>query len=148
MLRWLNFRSSGFWTVSVLLFASGLGLSLSLSADDGQPAPAAKTEYFSPEGLPKAKAPFSATQDCVEPLDVIRSKHGSFLMHIRDETVHNGIRGNKHSLNNCIDCHVTPNAQGETLSVHQDPQHFCSSCHEFAAVKVDCFQCHASTPAE
>jgi hypothetical protein len=26
------------------------------------------------------------------------------------------------------------------------PQHFCRSCHDYAAVKVDCFECHASRP--
>lgn len=26
------------------------------------------------------------------------------------------------------------------------PGQFCASCHRFAAVSLDCFQCHATTP--
>jgi len=29
-----------------------------------------------------------------------------------------------------------------------DPQHFCRTCHDYAAVRPDCFQCHASRPGE
>jgi hypothetical protein len=25
--------------------------------------------------------------------------------------------------------------------------HFCQSCHNYAAVKIDCFECHSSKPA-
>jgi hypothetical protein len=81
---------------------------------------------------------------CVEPPEVMRRQHMSFLKHQRDDTVHGGIRGAKHSLQRCVDCHASP----ATGSVAQAPGDFCSSCHQYAAVKIDCFECHASKPAK
>jgi len=79
---------------------------------------------------------------CVEPPEAMRRLHMSFLKHQRDDTVHGGIRGAKHSLKGCVDCH----ASAETGSVAKAPGDFCSSCHQYAAVKIDCFECHASKP--
>jgi hypothetical protein len=103
--------------------------------------------------LPKAKGNYSETQQCVEPIDMIRRLHGSLLKQQRDKTMHQGIRTEsdgkpaKHSLIGCIDCHVVPDAQGQFPNIHT-PQHFCNSCHTYAAVHVDCFQCHASVPGK
>ena len=80
---------------------------------------------------------------CVEPPEVMRRQHMSFLKHQRDETVHGGIRGAKHSLQGCVDCHASP----ATGSVAAAPGDFCSSCHQYAAVKIDCFECHRPKPA-
>ena len=66
-------------------------------------------------------------------------------MHQRDETVHRGIRTRKHSLKECIECHVQRDDAGSTIPVDA-PGQFCQSCHEYAAVSMDCFQCHATTP--
>ena len=46
-------------------------------------------------------------ENCVEPVDVMRRQHMVFLQHQRDDTLREGIRGQKHSLNGCIDCHAT-----------------------------------------
>ncbi|MDY6992546.1 MAG: hypothetical protein SVR94_08085, partial [Pseudomonadota bacterium] len=89
---------------------------------------------------PPAKASFSQTQECVEPIDVIRRFHGDFLKHQRDDTMYQGIRTRKHSLVKCIDCHVHSETNINTS------EHFCNSCHSYAAVTIDCFQCHASQP--
>jgi len=103
--------------------------------------------------LPKPKGNYSETQECVEPIDVIRRLHGSLLKRQRDKTMHQGIRTEsdgkpaKHSLIGCIDCHVVPDTQGQYPDIHT-PQHFCNSCHTYAAVQVDCFQCHATKPGE
>ncbi|MDP1900585.1 MAG: hypothetical protein Q8K96_09045 [Rubrivivax sp.] len=64
------------------------------------------------------------------------------LRHQRDDTVQGGIRGAKHSLKDCIDCH----ASRTTLSVAKAETNFCISCHSYAAVKIDCFECHSSQP--
>ncbi len=82
---------------------------------------------------------------CVEPTEVMRRDHMKFILHQRDETVHEGIRTKRHSLKECIDCHVTPGADGQTARV-ESREHFCNSCHSYAAVKIDCFQCHSSQP--
>jgi hypothetical protein len=82
--------------------------------------------------------PARAGTQCVEPPDVMRRNHMDFLKHQRDDTVRGGVRGAKHSLKGCIDCH----ASAATRSVAQAPGDFCVSCHSYAAVKIDCFECH------
>ncbi len=92
-------------------------------------------------GTPKpvVEAARAGTQ-CVAPPEVMRREHMNFLKHQRDDTVHGGIRGAKFSLKGCIDCH----ASTKTQSVAQEPTNFCVSCHSYAAVKIDCFECHTS----
>ena len=74
---------------------------------------------------------------CVEPTEVMRRDHMKFILHQRDDTVHQGIRTTKHSLKNCVNCH----ADEKTGSVLGE-KGFCSSCHHYAAVHIDCFACH------
>lgn len=85
-------------------------------------------------------------EHCVEPTDVMRRDHMQFLMHQRDDTVHAGIRGARHSLVGCIGCHAQVNADGAAIPVDAEGQ-FCESCHDFVGVSIDCFGCHASVPA-
>lgn len=82
---------------------------------------------------------------CVEPTDVMRRSHFKFILHQRDETMHRGIRTRKHSLKNCISCHVSKDDKGAYIPVNEEGQ-FCESCHEYAAVTIDCFECHATVP--
>jgi len=91
--------------------------------------------------------PASMGEQCVEPTEVMRREHMNFLTHQRDETVHGGIRGAKHSLVGCIGCHAQSDANGVAIPVNAEGQ-FCESCHGFAGVSVDCFECHATVPAE
>ena len=84
-------------------------------------------------------------QQCVEPTDVMRRDHMNFLLHQRDATVQQGIRTTKHSLVGCIDCHVQQDTRGNAIPVNA-PGQFCESCHQYAAVSLDCFECHATTP--
>jgi len=85
--------------------------------------------------------PAKALTQCIAPTEVMRRDHPKMLKHQRDETVHGGIRGAAASLKGCIDCH----AGAATHSVAKAPGDFCVSCHAYAAVKIDCFECHAST---
>ncbi len=82
---------------------------------------------------------------CVEPTAVIRRSHMEFLLHQRERTVHFGIRTRRHSLVGCIECHSVPDKQGSYMPVNA-PDQFCESCHRYAAVELDCFECHAATP--
>jgi hypothetical protein len=82
---------------------------------------------------------------CVEDTGYMRRNHMKVLNHHRDKTMHEGIRTKQHSLKGCINCHATPNAAGQKTVLGKD--HFCQSCHSYAAVSVDCFQCHSSKPA-
>ncbi len=80
---------------------------------------------------------------CVEDPAFMRRNHMIVLKHQRDDTMHGGIRGAKHSLKGCISCH----ASQTTNSVAATSTNFCQSCHSYAAVKIDCFECHSSRPA-
>jgi hypothetical protein len=95
--------------------------------------------------VPKAKDRFSETQGCVEPTAEMRRNHMEYILHQRDETVHRGIRTKQHSLEQCINCHVSDAADAPRYS---SDKHFCNSCHTFAAVRIDCFQCHADRPVK
>lgn len=106
---------------------------LSATADEGS-------------GLLPVIPPAAKGEQCVEPTDLMRREHMQFLMHQRDDTVHGGIRGARHSLVGCIDCHAQKDPQGVAIPVNAEGQ-FCESCHRFAGVSMDCFECHATVPA-
>ena len=82
---------------------------------------------------------------CVEDTDFMRRNHIELLNHQRDKTVLKGARSEQYSLVECLDCHAVfgPDATPVTTA---SPKHFCRSCHDYAAVSIDCFQCHASRP--
>lgn len=84
---------------------------------------------------------------CVEPEDVMRRYHMEMILHQRDKTMHEGIRTKRYSLKGCIDCHAQKDEQGQYIPVTDEGQ-FCQSCHSYAAVTIDCFQCHATKPAD
>lgn len=93
--------------------------------------------------IPQAQRHFSATQDCVEPTEDMRRNHMKYILHHRDETMHEGIRTTRFSLVECINCHVSSAPDAPRVS---SKEHFCNSCHTYAAVNIDCFQCHADRP--
>lgn len=86
--------------------------------------------------------PAKAGTHCVADPEFMRRNHPDLLKHQRDDTVRQGVRGAAFSLKACVQCH----ASRETNSVARAPTDFCVSCHSYAAVKIDCFQCHASQP--
>lgn len=92
------------------------------------------------------KVPPPKGEQCVEDTEYMRSHHFETVLHQRDKTVIEGIRTTKHSLKNCIDCHITPNAAGQYARYANKEEHFCATCHTYAAVKIDCFDCHADRP--
>jgi hypothetical protein len=51
--------------------------------------------------------------------------------------MHEGVRTTKHSLKNCVG--ATP-----TKTWRTGKDGFCESCHAYAAVKIDCFECHSA----
>ena len=96
-------------------------------------------------GVPLPVIPMGQGDSCVEDTDFMRRNHMDLLKHQRDETMLKGLRSEQYSLKECISCHAVygPDAQALTVA---SPQHFCRSCHDYAAVSIDCFQCHASRP--
>jgi len=92
--------------------------------------------------FPTIHEPTDESVKCIQPEDVMRREHMNYILHERDETMHEGIRGEPKSLANCINCHVEPNENGEIAGI-ETKEHFCNACHQYAAVQIDCFQCHA-----
>ena len=95
--------------------------------------------------FPTVIEPTDKSLKCIQPKDEMRRNHMNYILHERKETVYEGIRNEPGSLAACIDCHVEANADGEIAGI-DSKQHFCSACHQHAAVQIDCFQCHADRP--
>ena len=95
--------------------------------------------------IPEANARYSEAQGCVEPTEEMRKNHMEYILHQRDETMRQGVRGSRHSLEECINCHVPKQESGRIVR-SDSKEHFCSSCHTYAGVRIDCFSCHRDTP--
>ena len=117
------------WIVGLLLGAATLWIPDAVCSDVAKP-----------------KIPSARGEQCVEPVEIMRRDHFDFMKHDRDKTVHQGVRTIKHSLAGCIDCHTNKDASGQFISINAEGQ-FCQTCHTYAAVKIDCFTCHAAVPA-
>ncbi len=89
--------------------------------------------------------PAAKGDQCVEDTTTMRREHMDMLKHQRDATLRHGVRTTKHSLKQCLSCHVP--SEEEKQVAFGGNEHFCSSCHNYAAVKIDCFQCHAAQPS-
>ena len=84
-------------------------------------------------------------EQCVEETGFMRKNHMEVLLHQRDNTMRQGIRTRDHSLVECVSCHAGRDDDGKFVPVNADGQ-FCAGCHKQVAVKIDCFQCHATRP--
>jgi len=114
-----------------LIFALMLGLAAPALAQDSAP-------YL--PNIPKATG-----NPHPEGNEYWRKHHMDLMKHDRDLTVHQGDRQIEASLKACFECHAVKDDNGQYVTV-QDDRHFCRVCHDYAAVKVDCFMCHRSTP--
>lgn len=95
--------------------------------------------------FPTIHEPEGEGVECVQPEDEMRRNHMNYILHQRDKTMREGVRTKTYSLAGCIDCHIEPGENGEIAS-HDSKEHFCNSCHEYASVQIDCFECHADRP--
>jgi hypothetical protein len=82
---------------------------------------------------------------CVADTEFMRRNHMTMLRHQRDATMREGVRSKQFSLSECIACHAVTGPDKKPVSI-ASPVHFCRACHDYAAVQIDCFQCHASRP--
>lgn len=82
-----------------------------------------------------------------EGADYWRLHHMDMLQHDRDLVLREGDREVQASIGTCFDCHAVSDENGEAITA-EDPRHFCRVCHDYAAVQVDCFMCHRSTPTD
>lgn len=85
-----------------------------------------------------------AAENCVRPLDYIRTDHMRLLDTWRDTVVREGIRiyeneeGKRFEMslsNTCLDC-------------HSNKAEFCDRCHDYASVDPYCYDCHIDNPKE
>ena len=102
-------------------------------------ASAAHAQVF---GVPKPTIMIEKKGRCVADTETMRREHMNLLKHQREKTVRDGVRTQQYSLNGCIECH----ASSQNHSVIGTKDNFCESCHAYVAVKLDCFECHASKP--
>jgi hypothetical protein len=92
--------------------------------------------------VPKPAITATAEGKCVEDTPYMLRNHMDLLKHHRDLTVREGVRTTQHSLANCVTCH----ASKETGRVTGSKDAFCEGCHRYAAVTLDCFECHSDRP--
>jgi hypothetical protein len=97
--------------------------------------------------VPVPHPPEAKGEHCVLPTAEMRRNHMKYILHQRHETMHEGIRTPQFSLKGCINCHAVKGDDGKFVTI-ESPKHFCNSCHRYAAVHIDCFECHASVPTE
>jgi len=121
-------------TSSILLLVSLVGLS-------GCGSEPPKIE----EKITKALKKFDTDEQNMAHKTEMRKYHMDHLKHKRGLTMYDGIRTAEDSLTGCIDCHV-PAPEGDKVVRHTDPEHFCTTCHAYVSVQIDCFQCHADHP--
>ncbi len=74
-----------------------------------------------------------------------RENHPDLLRHDRDLTVLEGIRDIDASLKGCVACHAVEGPDAAPVNADSG-EFFCRVCHDYTAVKIDCFQCHAVAP--
>ena len=116
--------------IAALIIAAVLALAGSADAGDQRARGVA---------LPTVK--IEKGEACVAPTEEMRRDHMKMLLHQRDQTVQRGVRESRFSLKGCVDCHASRDT-GSVLG----KDGFCSSCHTYAAVSMDCFSCHSSSP--
>ena len=88
----------------------------------------------------------AAQGPCLLPVLEMRRVHMDLLYDERRAAVGQGLRNPEARIERCVACHAVRDAAGAPISV-ADSRHFCRSCHDQVAVRIDCFSCHRSTPA-
>ena len=124
--------------ISVLL---ALPLAATADEDDGEKEALPFSDLV--VSLPEQR--YSKETGCVLPESEMRRNHMKHILHQRDETMHEGIRTRQFSLEECINCHAEKDEQGKYIRV-EDKRHFCATCHTYASVNIDCFECHSDIP--
>lgn len=120
-----------------------IGAGLLLAASQAALAGGASTQV-SVGRVPQPVIESARGGQCVEDPAFMRRNHMELLKHQRDDTVRGGIRTGKYSLKACIECHASKTSGSVTVA----STNFCQSCHSYAAVKIDCFECHANKPTQ
>ena len=89
--------------------------------------------------------PHGKGERCIADRDVMRRDHMRMLLSYRHQAVRDGAHQPQHGIDDCVSCHAVKGADGGSVGI-DSPQHFCRVCHDYAAVRIDCFECHPSRP--
>lgn len=83
-------------------------------------------------------------QPCVEEAETMRRDHPRILAQEKAAAVVDGRRTPERGLRGCVECH----GDSEDTPVRLEPAEpqFCASCHQYAGVSNNCFECHSSRP--
>lgn len=100
---------------------------------------------------PKITIQESSGDKCILSPEEMRRQHPDMLKHDRIATLRQGVRAKADggkldgSLKQCVNCHAVKDDSNNYVRIDNE-QHFCVSCHQYAAVSIDCFQCHRDIP--
>ena len=141
----LNIR---LWVAGLVVVGALLGVSTVAGAQDSSCSSVEKQGNADSSAcrVPVPVYPEGRGGQCVRDPQFMLRNHMNLILHQRDLTMHQGIRTSQYSLKGCVECHATQRADGSYLPINA-PGQFCQSCHSYAGVHIDCFECHATTPA-
>ncbi len=80
----------------------------------------------------------AAEENCVEPASYMRAKHMQLLNDWRQSFVREGNRTYTSNDGQGYDMSLT----GTCLDCHSNKAQFCNTCHDYAGVKPNCWECH------
>lgn len=95
------------------------------------------------QGVPMPVIARAQGDSCVDDPEFLRRYHMTVLKREHDKAQLTGMPGEKYSLKECVTCHAVRDSDGSIVTA-DSPQHFCRTCHDYAAVEIDCFDCHRS----
>jgi len=127
------------WVVGLMMIGALLSVPTIVSAHGS-------SEESSAHRVPIPVHPEGRGDRCVKDEEFMRRNHMNLILHKRNLTMREGIRTTEHSLKECIKCHADQKPDGSYIPVNA-PDQFCQSCHSYAGIQPDCFECHATTPA-
>lgn len=124
------------------IFAAAVTLPFWYNAAVGSAAEPPVLNFDTP-AIKALKAP-----ECVEPAAFMRTNHMDLLVDWRDQAVRHGNRtytsttGKQFEIslqNTCLNCHS--NERG----TEREGGQFCTTCHTYTDVKIDCWSCHVQS---
>jgi len=130
-------RHSSFAAVALVLVALLVALA---ALNDVFDAPA---DEGVAKGVPMPVIARAQGDSCVDDPEFLRRYHMTVLKREHDKAQLTGLPGEKYSLKECVTCHAVNGSDGRIVTA-DSPQHFCRTCHDYAAVEIDCFDCHRS----
>ncbi|SMN15383.1 Sulfite reduction-associated complex DsrMKJOP multiheme protein DsrJ (=HmeF) [uncultured Candidatus Thioglobus sp.] len=128
----------------IIVFLSIMLSSVFAYADQHIPNLGKKATEFKDEG---EKAHKREGMSHAASLILQRKMHPELLMHKRDKTLRQGVRGGYIQLKKCIECHTSVDENDEYIPINSADQ-FCSTCHQKVGISLDCFSCHRTTPSK